>query len=44
MFEDHALNTCFSFQGDPYYWYLAITILLLAFETVFTLAIKVMFR
>ena len=38
MFED------FLFQGDPYYWYLAITILLLAFETVFTLAIKVMFR
>ena len=27
-------------KGDPYYWYLAITVLLLGFEGVFTLAIK----
>ena len=44
MFEDRSSIIRCQFQGDPYYWYLAITILLLAFETVFTLAIKVMFR
>ena len=27
-------------KDDPYYWYLAITILLLAFEGVFTMTIK----
>ena len=27
-------------KGDPYYWYLSITVLLLGFEGVFTLAIK----
>ena len=27
-------------KGDPYYWYLSITILLLGFEGVFTMTIK----
>jgi ABC-type arginine transport system permease subunit len=28
-------------KEDPYYWYLALAILILAFEAVFTLTIKV---
>ena len=27
-------------KGNPYYWYLSISVLLLGFEGVFTLAIK----
>ena len=27
-------------KGDPYYWYLSITVLLLGFEGVFTMTIK----
>ncbi len=35
-----AIYKAVSLKQDPYYWYLAITILLLSFEGVFTLTIK----
>eukprot|EP00095_Tigriopus_kingsejongensis_P008487 maker-scaffold18_size714446-snap-gene-5.17 protein:Tk08487 transcript:maker-scaffold18_size714446-snap-gene-5.17-mRNA-1 annotation:"hypothetical protein DAPPUDRAFT_55716" len=35
-----AIYKAYSLKDDPWYWYLAITILLLCFEGVFTLTIK----
>lgn len=43
IFAAHGLVAIYkavSLKDDPWYWYLAITILLLCFEGVFTLTIK----
>jgi hypothetical protein len=41
MYEQKNIkNILVSIKNDPWYWYLATTILLLVFEGIFTLTIK----